>query len=244
MVRHTANHADDFGRADPEISPNDAGGEPATKPHRSQYYGDREDDRKPQRVIGFVSTNVSFHHYWSRIATGRDGTRRRARHQPKKRSETLRYTPSGTPRRTTTESHGHTMRFTEVLDNDWNHRPPTRHRLTQWAATTKSLDQPVATICTAVTSWTRSTSDAVVQPLMALAAGGDEDACRLLVAALAQRLLPLANRRQNSACQEAFDDLVGYLTEAVISPHPAWTRAYAGQLVHRRTTLASRPPKP
>lgn len=134
------------------------------------------------------------------------------------------------------------MRFTEVLDNDWNHRPPTRHRLGQWAATNNSLDQPVATICIAVTSWTRSTSDAVVQPLMALAAGGDEDACRLLVIALARRLLPLANRRQNSGCQEAFDDLVGYLTEAIISPHPAWTRAFADQLVRtaERRWLAAR----
>jgi hypothetical protein len=127
------------------------------------------------------------------------------------------------------------MRLTHRLDHDWHTNPPHPRHLTTWAAASPALDKPLDHIRDDITSWDTPTSDAVVRPLLELAAGGDHDATRLLLVALAGALAKTAIRCPTQPAQDAFDDLVSQLAEVILTPHPLWTRALADQAIRTTT---------
>jgi hypothetical protein len=127
------------------------------------------------------------------------------------------------------------MRLTHRLDHDWQTNPPNPRQLKTWASTHPVLDQPLNQIWADIISWDTSTSDAILRPLLELAAGGDHDAARLLLVTLAGALAKTAFRCPSQPAQEAFDDLVSQLAEVILTPHPLWTRALADQAIRMTT---------
>jgi hypothetical protein len=127
------------------------------------------------------------------------------------------------------------MRLTHRLDHDWQANPPRIRQLKTWASAHPVLDQPLDQIRADIISWDIPTSDAVVRPLLELAAAGDHDAARLLLVALAGALAKTAFRCPSQPAQDAFDDLVSQLAEVILTPHPLWTRALADQVIRMTT---------
>lgn len=127
------------------------------------------------------------------------------------------------------------MRLTHRLDQDWQTNPPHPRQLAAWATEHPVLDKPLDHIRADVISWDTLSSDAVVRPLLELAAAGDHDAARLLLVALAGALAKTAFRCPTQPSQDAFDDLVSQLAEVILTPHPLWTRALADQAIRTTT---------
>jgi hypothetical protein len=127
------------------------------------------------------------------------------------------------------------MRLTHRLDHNWQTNPPHPRQLDTWASTHPVLRKPLDQIRSDIISWDTPTSDAVVRPLLELAAAGDHDAARLLLVALAGALAKTAFRCPSQPAQDAFDDLVSQLAEVILTPHPFWTRALADQAVRMTT---------
>jgi hypothetical protein len=127
------------------------------------------------------------------------------------------------------------MRLTHRLDHDWQTNPPHPRQLSSWASTHPVLGKPPDQIRADIISWDTPTSDAVVRPLLELAVGGDHDAARLLLVALAGALAKTALRCPSQPAQDAFDDLVSQLAEVILTPHPLWTRALADQAIRMTT---------
>lgn len=124
-----------------------------------------------------------------------------------------------------------------ALFDDYTRHPIPPDVLDRWAVGYPALAAPAAELATQAATWCHPRSDAVLIPLHQLAVTGDRHAAQLILIALTPRLAAAA-RRQHGDRAEIAAELIGYLFEAAVTPHPGWTTRYSDQLV--RAALRAR----
>ncbi len=126
-----------------------------------------------------------------------------------------------------------------ALFDDYTRHPIPPDVLGRWAERYPTLAAPPAELATQAATWCHPRGDAVLIPLHELAVAGDRHAAQLILIALTPRLAAAA-RRQHGDRAEIVSELIGYLFEAAVTPHPGWTTRYSDQLV--RAALRARQP--
>ena len=131
------------------------------------------------------------------------------------RRETRPFNDARRDRRTHDHTHDRPVRRLRPPPHP-NRRPrPLGHPVPALAASTTDLVTDAA-------CWHHARADAVLIPLHALAVA--------VLVALAPRLAAVARRQRNDRV-EIVDELIGYLFEAAVTPHPRWPTRYSDQLV-------------
>ena len=124
-----------------------------------------------------------------------------------------------------------------ALFDDYTRHPIPPEVLGRWAERYPALAAPPAELATQAATWCHPRGDTVLIPLHELAVAGDRHAAQLILIALTPRLAAAA-RRQHGDRAEIVSELIGYLFEAAVTPHPGWTTRYSDQLV--RAALRAR----
>ena len=106
-----------------------------------------------------------------------------------------------------------------ALFDDFDRHPIPRDSLQRWSTRYPALAASTAELVTNAASWHHARGDAMLIPLHRLAAGGEPRAARLILVAPTPRLAAVARRRHDDRV-EIVDELIGYLFEAVVAPHP------------------------
>ena len=152
--------------------------------------------------------------------------------------------------------------LTNRLERDLTRHPPTPDMLSGWAARYPTLNQPLDVLVALTGTPRRQISDPVAGPLLTLARGGDRDAARVLLVAIAPHLTRAARRANRNGRQgragedEALEQLVGHLWEAIVTDATRPTVAFTDQLRrtaerhqhnkrdrHRQTSMICRSPE-
>ena len=107
-----------------------------------------------------------------------------------------------------------------ALFDDFDRHPIPPDILHRWAARHPALAASTAELVTDAAGWHHARADAMLIPLHAIAVAGDRHAARVVLVALAPGLAAVA-RRQRDDRVEIVDERIGYLFEAVVTPHPA-----------------------
>ena len=118
-----------------------------------------------------------------------------------------------------------------TIRDDYDRHPTPPDVLARWARYDPALELPAGELVRRVAAWDHVHGDAVLIPLQQLAVAGDREAARLIVYALSPRVAASTRRQCTAHRDEVVAELIGYLYEATVTPHPGWTARYGDQLV-------------